>query len=334
MFEYFYHEILRNTIIAFGSLFNSISIKHKNEENNTVGVIKVPIAYGPTQKFLARLEQSPNLNKPIQITLPRMSFEFVGLTYDPTRKVTTTQTFLSAVSSDGKQAKKTYMPVPYNMDFELSIFTKLNDDMLQIIEQILPYFQPAYTLTVDLIKEIGEKRDIPIVLNSISMQDDYEGNFDTRRALIYTLRFTAKTYLFGSTPSSSNISKDIIQKVSIGFINGDQTSSPTRDLTYSVSPRALQSYSDTTATVISSDIDESTNIITVNNPSLLSQNAYFTIDQEEMQINSIQDNTLIVTRGADNTPISAHVSGSEIKLITKNDNSLIKFGDDFGFGEL
>ena len=142
MFEYFYHEILRKTIIGFGTLFNAITIKHKKSTGEVVSLIKVPIAYGPVQKFLARVEQQPNLNSPVQMTLPRMSFEFVGLSYDPTRKVTSTQTFLSPNKSDGTDIRKAYMPVPYNMDFELSIMTKLDDDMLQIIEQILPYFGP------------------------------------------------------------------------------------------------------------------------------------------------------------------------------------------------
>ncbi len=106
MFEYFYHEILRKTVISFGSLFNEISIKHKNNSNEIVSVLKVPLAYGPTQKFLARLEQSPDLNRPIQMTLPRMSFEFIGLNYDSTRKATTTQTFITAPTSDEKQEKK------------------------------------------------------------------------------------------------------------------------------------------------------------------------------------------------------------------------------------
>ncbi|NBP58401.1 hypothetical protein EBU71_18085, partial [bacterium] len=175
MFEYFYHEILRSTIVAFGTLFNDISIKHTDDSNNTTSIIKVPLAYGPTQKFLARLEQVPNLNKPVQISLPRMSFEFTGLTYDPSRKVTSTQSFTAGLASDTTKPRKTYMPVPYNMSFELAIYTKLNDDMLQIIEQILPYFQPAYSLSVDLVQTIGEKRDIPVVFEGITMQDDYEG---------------------------------------------------------------------------------------------------------------------------------------------------------------
>ena len=192
MFEYFYHEILRKTVISFGTLFNGMTIKHTDSSDDVVSEIKVPLAYGPMQKFLARLEQSPDLNKPVQISLPRMSFEFIGLNYDPSRKVTTTQTFITANTANKTQEKKVYMPVPYNMQFELNILTKLNDDMLQIVEQILPYFQPSFNLSVNLISEIGEKRDIPIVLDSITMNDDYEGDFSTRRALIYTLRFTAK----------------------------------------------------------------------------------------------------------------------------------------------
>src|SRR5210317_48165 len=220
MFEYFYHEILRRTIVSFGTLFNNINIKHTNDSDNTVSMMKVPLAYSPTQKFLARLEQVQDLNKPVQMSLPRMSFEFLGLTYDTTRKVTTTQTFLSGLSSDKTQPRKTYMPVPYNMSFELSIYTKLNDDMLQIVEQILPYFQPAYTLSVDLIDTIGEKIDIPIIFEGIEMRDEYEGDYSQRRALIYTLRFTAKTYLFGPV---SDVSKDIIKRASIGYIAGDST---------------------------------------------------------------------------------------------------------------
>ena len=125
MFEYFYNEILRKTIISFGTLFNGLEIQHTDASDNTTSIVKVPLAYGPTQKFLARLEQSPDLNKPFAITLPRMSFEFTGLTYDPTRKVSTTQTFIVKDPTDGTETKKAYMPVPYNMQFELSIMCKL-----------------------------------------------------------------------------------------------------------------------------------------------------------------------------------------------------------------
>jgi hypothetical protein len=326
MFEYFYHEILRNTIIGFGTLFNNINIKHVNDSGSDSSIIKVPIAYGPTQKFLARLEQVPDLNKPVQISLPRISFEFVGLSYDPTRKVTTTQTFLSGLSSDKKEIRKTYMPVPYNMQFELSIFTKLNDDMLQIIEQILPYFQPAYTLSIDLIKTIGEKRDIPIILDGISMDDQYEGTYDNRRSLIYTLRFTAKTYLFGPV---SDVSKDVIRKASIGYVSNN-----VRDITYSVEPRAIKNYTGNVLTKASQNINTETNIITVNDASNISEGTYVSVDNEEMYVKSKSINTLTVVRGSDNTPITAHVLGTEIKSITAYDTAIIPSGDDFGFNEL
>lgn len=332
MFEYFYHEILRKTVVSFGTLFNNISIKHKNNSGEIVSEIKVPLAYGPTQKFLARLEQSPDLNKPVQMTLPRMSFEFIGLNYDAQRKVTTTQTVISSSTSNKTQEKKSYMPVPYNMEFELSIMTKLNDDMLQIIEQILPFFQPSYNLSVNLVEEIGEKRDIPIILGSITMNDDYEGDFTTRRALIYTLRFTAKIYLFGPISSAS---QDVIKKVSIGYISasssGSDAKSGGRDLIYSVEPSATTNYTGTLVTSLVGDVSKTDSYINVEDASEISNSTYIVINNETLYVKSKTDNKLLVTRGANGTSITTHVSGSSIKNITQQDNALIEIGDDFGF---
>lgn len=328
MFEYFYHEILRRTVIAFGSLFNEISIKHTNNSGAVTSVIKVPLAYGPTQKFLARLEQSPDLNKPVQITLPRMSFEFTGLTYDPTRKSTTTQTFIAKSVTDGTETKKAYLPVPYNMQFELSIMCKLNDDALQIVEQILPYFQPAYAMTVELVDIINEKRDVPVVLENITMQDDYEGNFTTRRVLIYTLRFTVKTYLFGPVSSAT---KDIIKKSTISYIAGDSTPTPTREVVYSAEPRAIKNYTGTILTNLSKDITTEDTVITVNSVGSISVGNYLDIEGEEVYVKLISGNNLTVQRGKDGTTITSHLSGAEIKSITTTDNQLIEEGDDFGF---
>jgi hypothetical protein len=330
MIDYFYHEIFRRTIIGFGTLFNNVQVKKTNDNGQVTSIIKVPLSYGPIQKFLARIEQQPDLNKPVQITLPRMSFEFVGLNYDSTRKLTTTQTFLSPSEDNSNTIKKTYFPVPYNMEFELNIMCKINDDMLQIIEQILPYFQPSFTVTVDLVKTIGEKRDIPITLNNISMQDDYDGEFTNRRALIYTLRFTAKTYLFG--PVLSGAEKDIIQKVSLGFIAGDSKST-TRDLTYSVEPVATKSYTNNIVTTLSSDIDLADSIIEVDDSLNIPLKSFITINDETFQVTKKVENKLTVSRGSYNTPISVHVSGSEVKLITDEDNDLIELGDDFGFSD-
>ena len=328
MFEYFYNEILRKTVISFGSLFNEISIKKIDNSGNVSSVTTVPLAYGPTQKFLARLEQQPDLNKATQITLPRMSFELIGINYDPARKVTTTQTFLSKPLSDGTQSKKVYMPVPYNVQFELSIMTQFNDDMLQIIEQILPYFQPQYNLTVNLIESIGEKRDIPVLLDNISMRDDYESDFNKRRTLVYTLTFTAKTYIFGPITDGT---KDIIKKVSMGFVSGGETKERKRDLTYTVEPRATKSYSEENTTIIMDDLLISAGKISVEDIGEITEGSFITIDDETLKIKEIDGNLLYVERGAYGTPITDHVSGSGVKLITESDDDLIEFGDDFGF---
>ena len=237
---YYYHEIIRKTIIGFGTLFNNIHVRHETQEGVLAQEMKVPLAYGPSQKFLARLEQQPDLNKMVAITLPRMSFEMTDIEYDSTRKSGITQTF-KAIGKVNGDMKKVYMPVPYNIGFELSILCKLNDDALQIVEQILPYFQPSFNLTVDLVQSIGEKRDIPIVLNNISFQDDYEGDYATRRALIYTLRFSAKTYLFGPVAETS---EGLIKKVQIDTAMDTNTATAKREMRYTVEPDPITANAD------------------------------------------------------------------------------------------
>ena len=330
MFEYFYNEIFRSVIIGFGSMFNGIEIQHKNESDNSISTLKVPLAYGPTQKFLARIEQQANLNKSTQMSLPRMSFEFTDLQYDPTRKSTQTQQFV-VKNSTGSEIKKGYVPVPYNMTIQLSIMTKLNDDMLQIIEQILPYFQPTYNLPINFLGDFKEKRDVPIQLEGIPMEDDYEGNFETRRALVYTLTFTAKTFLFGPL---SDVSGDIIRKVTIGYVAGSSgpgLRNPERDLTYRVVPRAVQDYDDSYVTTITEDIDLTEKIIEVADASQLSAATYIQIGKEEMYIEKVSGNKLTVKRGQDTSTAAEHVLGAGVATITANDANFIEVGDDFGF---
>ena len=331
MFDYFYHEILRKTVIGFGSLFNGIEIQRKDKSGNITSIVEVPIAYGPTQKFLARLEQSPDLNRPTQITLPRLSFEMVGINYDPSRKLSTTQSFISVNKDNKSDVRKTYMPVPYNVEFDLSIMTKSNDDMLQIVEQILPYFQPSYNISIDLISLIGEKRDIPVTMDSIVMEDDYEGDFSTRRALIYTLKFTAKTYIFG--PVSENKSADIIRKVSIGYVAGERTKSPTRELTYVVEPKATKNYTGASITTLGEDITLESSTFTLTDASAVQQKSYITIDGETIFVKSKSGNKITVSRGENGTPITANVSGTEVFEINSADNALVQPTDDFGFDD-
>ena len=230
---YYYHEIVRKTIISFGTLFNDIHVRHQDKSGNDISDLKVPLAYGPVQKFLARLEQQAELNKAVQINLPRMSFEMTSIAYDSTRKSSLVQTFKTC--DDGSKVKKVFMPVPYNIGFQLNILSKLNDDSLQILEQILPVFQPHFNLTIDLVESIGEKRDIPIILESVSFQDDYEGSFDTRRALIHTLNFTAKTYLFGPIADSSD---GLIRKVQVDMYADTNRATARREMRYTVEPIA------------------------------------------------------------------------------------------------
>ena len=327
MFEYFYIEILRRTIIGFGTLFNNLTIKATNASDSVVSVTKVPLAYGPTQKFLARLEQQADLNRSTAMTLPRMSFEFTGLTYDPSRKVTTTQTFVVKDPNTGEETKKGFMPVPYNMQFELAIMCKLNDDALQIVEQILPYFQPAYNLTVELVEGIKERRDVPVVLENITMQDDYDGDFKERRVLLYTLRFTAKTYMYGPVSSAT---RDIIKVAKVSYISGDSRST-TRDISYTVTPRAIKDYTGEVATTITDDITITTKVIEVEDASGLTAKTYVDLNGEELFIKSISGNKITVNRGQDNTTIVSHVKGSPIKVINDADDALIAEGDDFGF---
>jgi hypothetical protein len=214
------------------------------------------------------------------------------------------------------------------MQFELSIMSKLNDDALQIVEQILPYFQPSYNLSVELVDDINEKRDIPVVLENVTFQDDYEGNFTTRRVLIYTLRFTAKTYLFGPTQIAT---KDIIKKTTISYITGDTTATPTREVVYSAEPRAIKNYTGTVLTNLTKDITTEDILIEVNNASSISIDTYLDLEGEEVYVRLKNGNILTVDRGRDNTTITTHLAGAEIKSITSTDNTLIQDGDDFGF---
>ena len=327
MFEYFYNEIFRSVIIGFGSLFNGIEIKKGDS------IIKVPLAYGPTQKFLARMQQEADLNKPVSITLPRMSFEFLGLQYDASRKSTQTQTIINQ-TPDGANVKRNYLPVPYNMRFELSIMTKLNDDMLQIIEQILPYFQPAYQLPINFLGNLKEKRDVPINLDNISMEDDYEGNFDTRRALIYTLSFTAKTTLFGPI---TDVTGSIIKKTAIGYVAGSREAgrAPDRSVTYRTVARATKDYTGDVRTLLAEDVDLLETILEVDDGTKVEAGKYIYVGQEEMLVDSVTGNKLTVKRAQDNTTVQNHVKGAQILGINytdaKEDNALIEFGDDFGF---
>ena len=203
----FYNQGFRKLIIAFGQIFNNVVIQRTNSTGGVTARIKVPLAYAPKEKFLVRLDQQANLeSREFATTLPRMGFEITGLSYDSSRKLTRVQKYSKVKSGeDGKKLNYNYSPVPYNISMNLYVFTATAEDGLQIIEQILPFFQPDYTVTVNVVPDLGIKRDIPIILGNIGYEDTYDGSFTQRRAVIYTLSFTAKTYLFGPMNNQSVI---------------------------------------------------------------------------------------------------------------------------------
>ena len=200
---FFYNEGLRKLTVAFGTIFNGIQVKKADANGNQVQSITVPLAYAPKEKFIVRLDQQKDLqDREFAIVLPRMSFEISGIVYDATRKLSRVQKYRTTKSTTSTGLNYNYTPVPYNISYTLNVFTATAENGLQIVEQILPYFQPDYTVTLNLLPELDIKRDVPIILNSVAYEDSYTGNFEQRRAVIYTLNFTAKTYLFG--PASTN----------------------------------------------------------------------------------------------------------------------------------
>ena len=208
--QYFYNESLRKTIIAFGSLFNDIYITRKNSAGTDVQSLKVPLAYGPKQKFMVRLDAAPNLDQKVALTLPRIGFEIAGFDYDPSRKLNRIIKRKKVANTEDKKLKQMstqHSPVPYNLNFEMFVMTKNSDDGIQIVEQILPFFQPEYTVTIKEVPEMDVVRDVPIVLNSIGYEDTYTGSFTERRAIIYTFSFVAKAYVYGPVTTAKPITK-------------------------------------------------------------------------------------------------------------------------------
>ena len=199
----FYHQTIRKTIVAFGNLFSNIKIERQNKTDGAIEqVLQVPLAYAPKEKWLVRLESDPNLSQNTYTSLPRLSFEITGMSYDSTRKVGRMNQ-IAVNKSDRIQQQ--FSPVPYNIDISLYALTKTQEDGLTIVEQILPTFTPDYNLSVMMIPELNINQDIPVILNSVSIQDDYDGDFQTRRFVTYTLNFTLKVNLFGAIGSQRDI---------------------------------------------------------------------------------------------------------------------------------
>ena len=199
------HGTIRKYVIYFGTLFNEVILTRDDANGKIVQYMKVPLNYGPKEKYLARLEGNPDLNRQVALTLPRMSFEMTNMQYDNDRKLNTTGKIRTAYTGDSSQLKYQYNPVPYNIDFNLYIMVKNAEDGTRIIEQILPFFTPEWTASLKVNPDMGMNYDVPIILNSVRSQDTYEGSFETRRAIIWTLSFTMKALVFGPAKTGAII---------------------------------------------------------------------------------------------------------------------------------
>jgi hypothetical protein len=215
----FYWGVIRKYVVLFGNLFSDIYLNRVDDTGAEVQTMLVPLSYGPKEKFLARALGDPNLNRPVAMVLPRMSFEIGGMVYDNDRKITSTGKVYQT-TADPNNIRFMYNPVPYNIQFSLYVMVRNADDGTRILEQILPFFGPEFSQTVRLIPEMGIEQDIPIVLDSVTSIDTYEGNFEERRALIWTLNFTMKAYVYGPLHCGSNI----IKKITINFGTSDNPS--------------------------------------------------------------------------------------------------------------
>ena len=220
--QQYYHGTIRKYVIAFGNLFNDIIVQRLDSSGNRIQSLLVPLAYGPKEKWLVRLVQDPNLDQDVAITLPRMGFEIQSMVYSPQRKLSSTIKNVRLKTTDFNRVDTQFIPVPYDITFLLSIFVKNADDGAQILEQILPYFRPEFTTQVNLIPEMKIVADTPVVLQDVSIEDTYEGDFDTRRALIYNLTFSLKGYIYGPVANSG-----LIKRAITNFVDTTTTEQPT-----------------------------------------------------------------------------------------------------------
>jgi hypothetical protein len=201
MFQYFYHQRLRKSVAVFGTLFNNMYILRKDASGKVISQVKVPLSYAPRMKYLDRIRENPTLtdDTKVALKLPRMSFEITSITYNSERKLPKLNNYNKPLADSINNRNKFFTPAPYTLGFQLNIYSKTQDDALQLVEQILPYFNPQYTLTIkpfnDLSPDIRE--DVPITIQGVSFADDYEGALEDRRTIIYTLDFTMETNFYG-----------------------------------------------------------------------------------------------------------------------------------------
>lgn len=229
--NHFYHSTMRKAVAVFGTIFNNINVIRTKADGSVLNQIKVPLAYGPKQKFLARLDQSSGASASMAMKLPRMAFEITSLELDSTQKLPKRNVIVESHASDVTKKKTIKHQVAYNINMSLFIMAKNQDDGLQVVEQILPYFQPEYTVTISPVSGFDYKQDVPIILTSVNITDDYEGDFVTRRALIYQLDFTMKMKFFGPTGNQG-----VIREIAVDLNSNEGNTDILENMNITITP--------------------------------------------------------------------------------------------------
>lgn len=209
MFGHFSHGAIRKYIVMFGNMFNDINVVRYDSSGAPVQSIDVPITYGPKEKFLARLRQDPNLNRDVATQLPRMAFEITNMAYSPQRGLNK-MIRNTGIGRGSDTLRSQFTPVPYDINISLYAMFSNNEDAVQVVEQILPYFRPEFTHSMKIVPSIGDYYDIPTVLEGMSIEDTYEADFQSRRAIIYTFNFTVKGYIFGPVSNKGVIKRAVV----------------------------------------------------------------------------------------------------------------------------
>ena len=254
---YFYHKRVRSAVSVFGSLFNNLFVLRKNSAGETISQVKVPLSYAPKRNFISRLESMNNgeqAERRVAIKLPRMSFEITSITYDNTRQLNKMNTLNKVLSGSVVSRQKIFSHTPYNINFDLNIYAKSQDDALQIVEQIFPFFTPQYTVTVKPFSNIADlTEDVPITLTSTNFSDDFEGAIEQRRTIIYTLSFEMKVNFYGPLNTGK-----VIREVSNNIFIIDSASGGDYIKTQNITP---------TPSGVSADSDYGFNEVDSDNPS-------------------------------------------------------------------
>jgi len=242
--DHFYHATMRKSVAVFGTLFNNLRVIRKASDGSVLNQIRVPLAYGPKQKFLARLDQETGFDAPMAIKLPRMAFEITGLDIDSTQKLQKRNKIVEEHASDVGKKKTIKHHTSYNINMSLYIMAKNQDDGLQVVEQILPYFSPEYNVTISPVSGFAHKQDVAVILNSVNIDDQYEGDFVERRVLIYQLDFTMKMKFYGPTSDQG-----IIREINIDFHDKDNTAKLFEEMDFTIGSTDTESNYTVTTTI-------------------------------------------------------------------------------------